>query len=54
MIYVMRNNWCKFRTTAKGASHERALVTVATMVGTLLLARAVDESRYRTACALPH
>ncbi|MBW8720259.1 MAG: TetR/AcrR family transcriptional regulator, partial [Variovorax paradoxus] len=25
------------------AAHERALVTVATMVGTLLLARAVDE-----------
>jgi TetR/AcrR family transcriptional regulator, transcriptional repressor for nem operon len=39
------------------AAHEQALVTVATMVGTLVLARAVDESRLSDAlreAALKH
>ena len=32
-------------------AHERALVTVATMVGALLLARAVDDPSFPTRCA---
>jgi hypothetical protein len=32
-------------------AHERALVTVATMVGALVLARAVDDPRLPTHCA---
>src|SRR5213592_268264 len=35
----------------KPAAHERALVTVATMVGTLVLARAVDAPGFPTRCA---
>jgi TetR/AcrR family transcriptional repressor of nem operon len=37
----------------KPGAHEQALVTVATMVGTLLLARAVDEPALADACARP-
>lgn len=34
---------CQFPDWGQPSAHERALVTVATMVGTLMLARAVDE-----------
>ena len=34
----------QFPDWGQPAAHERALVTVATMVGTLMLARAVDDS----------